>query len=306
MNDSFDIRELPTNDEVYLIAGWHQWADAGNVSSGLPQYLIDTLEARKIGEIQPEGFYLFQMPGTHHFFRPEIKLKDGHVESIQERENEFYTWSNGDKGLVIFLGQEPHLNVDRYCDALMDAAEEFGVRRILCLGGVYGSMPYDRDREIHAVYSLPALHEELADYAVSMSNYEGGATIGVYLAHAAEARGLEVIDWYAFVPAYDFSELSNTVQGMRIDNDFKSWYELLLRFNRMLGLDIDLSDLAQRSEELVHSMDAKIDELDQRMPHLKVREYIGRLSEGFAETSYLPMDDLLEQELGDLLDNLGD
>ncbi len=53
-------------------------------------------------------------------------------------------------------------------------------------------------------------------------------------------------------------------------------------------------------------MDAKIDELDRRMPHLKVREYIARLSENFAETSYLPMDDLLEQELGDLLDNLGD
>ena len=172
MTDAFDLWDLPTASEVALIAGWHQWADAGNVSSGLPEYLIQTLEARKIGSIQPEGFYLFQMPGTHHFFRPEIKLKEGHVESIQERKNEFYYWNNGDKGLVIFLGQEPHLNVDRYCDALMDAAEELGVRRILSLGGVYGSMPYDRDREIHAVYSLPAMHEVLrrfeihADHAV--------------------------------------------------------------------------------------------------------------------------------------------
>ena len=75
MNDVFDLWDLPAASEVALIAGWHQWADAGNVSSGLPQYLIDTLEARKIGVIQPEGFYLFQMPGTHHFFRPEIKLR---------------------------------------------------------------------------------------------------------------------------------------------------------------------------------------------------------------------------------------
>ena len=306
MNDVFDLWDLPTASEVTLIAGWHQWADAGNVSSGLPQYLIDTLEARKIGEIQPEGFYLFQMPGTHHFFRPEIKLKEGHIESMDEHDNDFYSWTNGEKRLVIFLGDEPHLNVDRYCDALLDAAEELGVKRILSLGGVYGSMPYERDREIHCVYSLTALKDELADYSVSMSNYEGGATIGVYLAHAAKKRGLEVIDWYAFVPAYDFSELSNTVQGMRIDNDFKSWHELLLRFNRMLGLTIDLSDLAVRSEELVRSMDTKIDELDSRMPHLKVKEYLARLSEGFAETPYLPMDDLLEQELGDLLDNLGD
>ncbi len=306
MNDSVDIWEHPKEPTVYVIAGWHQWADAGNISSGLPTYLVNFLDARKIGEIRPEGFYLFQMPGTHHFFRPEIKLKEGLIESMEQRENAFYYWSNPDKGLVLFLGHEPHINVDRYCTALLDAAEALGATRLLCLGGVYGSMPYDRDREIHCVYSLPALKEELADYGVSLSNYEGGATIGVYLAHAAQARGIEVIDWYAFVPAYDFSELSSTVQGMRIDNDFKSWHELLLRFNRMLGLDIALSDMAQRSRDLVQSMDAKIDELDRRMPQLKVKEYMARLAEGFAEPADLPMDDLWAEELGDLLDNLGD
>lgn len=306
MNNVLDLWERPPERKMTLIAGWHQWADAGNTSSGLPQYLINTLLARKIGTIRPEGFYLFQMPGTHHFFRPEIKLKEGLIDSLEQRDNDFFYWSDGDHGLVIFLGQEPHLNVDQYCAALLDAAEALGVTRILSLGGVYGSMPYDRDREIHCVYSLPPLKHELADYGVSLSNYEGGATIGVALAYAAARRGVEMIDWYAFVPAYDFSELSSTVQGMRIDNDFKSWHELLLRFNRMLGLHLDLGDLAQRSRELVQSMDAKIDELDRRMPHLKVKEYLARLSEGYAEPSDLPMDDLWAEELGDLLDTLDD
>jgi proteasome assembly chaperone (PAC2) family protein len=306
MNDSLDIWQRPTQSDIAMIAGWHQWADAGNISSGLPYYLINALDAQRIGTIRPEGFYLFQMPGTHHFFRPEIKLRQGLIESLEQRENDFFYWSNNDKGLVIFLGQEPHLNADRYCAALLDAADALGVKRLLSLGGVYGSMPYDRDREIHCVYSLPVLKDELDGYGVSLSNYEGGATIGVALAYAAQQRGAEVIDWYGFVPAYDFSELSNTVQGMRIDNDFKSWHELLLRFNRMLGLDLDLSDLAQRSKELVQSMDAKIDELDRRMPHLKVKDYMARLSEGFTEPSDLPMDDLWAEELGDLLDTFDD
>ena len=29
-----------------MIAGWHQWADAGSVSSGLPQYLVNYTGAR--------------------------------------------------------------------------------------------------------------------------------------------------------------------------------------------------------------------------------------------------------------------
>ena len=73
-----------------MIAGWHQWADAGNVSSGLPQYFIDETQARKIGETKPDGFYLFQIPGTHHHLRPVVKLRNGFRESLQRRRNEFF------------------------------------------------------------------------------------------------------------------------------------------------------------------------------------------------------------------------
>lgn len=34
----------------YMIAGWKpQWSDGGEISSGLPQYLVEKLGARKIG-----------------------------------------------------------------------------------------------------------------------------------------------------------------------------------------------------------------------------------------------------------------
>ncbi|MCB0226583.1 MAG: hypothetical protein KDI02_23015, partial [Anaerolineae bacterium] len=78
MNDRVDLRTIPHPEELYMIAGWHQWADAGAISSGLPQYIINHLEATKIGEIKPDGFYLFQIPGTHHLLRPEIKLEQGY------------------------------------------------------------------------------------------------------------------------------------------------------------------------------------------------------------------------------------
>jgi len=300
MNDLVELWEIPTAEEICMIVGWHQWADAGNVSSGLPQYLIDRTDARKIGEIKPDGFYLFQIPGTHHFLRPEIKLDEGYRKELHDRKNEFFYSGNDEKGLVVFLGEEPHLNVERYASAFFDAVEELRVKRVAAIGGVYGAMPYDKDREISCVYSLPEMKEELAEYAVKFSSYEGGTTIGTYLADKAEQRGIEFFVFYAFVPAYDFSELSRQLQGIRIETDFKAWYDLMRRLNHMFDLGIALSDLARQSDELMSSMDSKIDELERTMPQLGVREYVESLTKDFVEMPFMPLGEVWERELGDL------
>jgi proteasome assembly chaperone (PAC2) family protein len=306
MNDLVELWEKPVADEIHMIVGWHQWADAGAVSSGLPQYLIEQTGARKIGEIKPDGFYLFQIPGTHHFLRPEIKLDEGYRKELTTRKNEFFYSGDDKKGLAIFLGEEPHLNVERYAEAFLYAVEELGVRRVAAVGGVYGAMPYDKDREISCVYSLPGMKDELAEYAVKFSNYEGGATIGTYFVDSAEQSGIEFLVFYAFVPAYDLSELSTHLQGMRIENDFKAWYDLTRRLNHMFDLRIDLSDLRRRSDELTSSMDYKIDELERAMPQLRVREYVEGLSRDFVEMPFMPLGEVWERELGDLFEDMED
>src|SRR5450759_3749029 len=90
MDKLVDLWEKPQAETIYMIAGWRQWADAGSVSSGLPQYLVELTGARKIGQIRTDGFYLFQVPGTHHFLRPEIKLEQGHRKEMRMQKNELY------------------------------------------------------------------------------------------------------------------------------------------------------------------------------------------------------------------------
>jgi proteasome assembly chaperone (PAC2) family protein len=305
MNGSLDLWEGATADEVYMIAGWEQWADAGEVSSGLPGYLVDRLDARRIGEIKPQGFYMFQVPGTHHFLRPEVKLEAGRLKELTRRTNEFFYAESAGKGLVIFRGEEPHLNAEGYADAFFDAAEALGVRRVLALGGVYGSVPYDRDRQVGCVYSLPRLKEELDTYALTYSDYEGGVSIGTYLADEAERRGIEFVGWYAFVPAYDYSPLPNQFQGVRIENDARAWYELLRRVNYMFGLAVDLSDLRQRSEEMVEAMQGKIKELERELSQYDVKKYMAKVYQDFDETPFLALDDMWERELGDIFGEAG-
>lgn len=303
MAELVNFVEIPEAKEIYMMAGWRQWADAGSTSSGLPQYLIDHLEARLIGEIEDDGYYLFQLPGAHHFLRPNIKLEQGYRVGLEVKKNELYYVGDEEKGLVIFLGDEPHLRVDQYAAAFFEAVKTLKVKRVIGFGGVYGAMPYDMDRQISCIYSLPEMKSELSDYAVRFSDYEGGATIGSLLVDRAEDENVEFVVFYAFVPSYDFDQSALSPHGIRIENDIKAWYDLVTRGSHMLGLDIDTSELARRSAALTESMDAKIEELEDAMPELKPRAYIEELRSQFEEQSFVPLDDVWETGFRDLFDD---
>ena len=307
MNSLIELWEQPEAEEINMIVGWRQWADAGAISSGLPQYLIEKMQARKIGEIESGDFYIFQIPGTHHFLRPEIKLEEGYRQSLKIPQNEIFYAGDNKKGLVIFLGEEPHLHPDRYAEAFFDVVETLKVKRVAALGGVYGPMPYDKDREISCSYSLRSMKAELASYAVKFSDYEGGVTISTYLIDKAEEREIEFFTFYAFVPSYDFGQFSLTSQqGVRIEVDFKAWYDVMRRFNHMFKLGIDLSSLARQSDELVVSMTDKLMELENKSPQFKIKEYMEKVTQDFTEQSFIPLDDVWERELGDLFEDMDD
>ena len=75
---------IKTQKPTFMIAGFNQWANAGNVSSGIPEYLIEKLHARRIGHIRKDDFYIFQLPGNHFMFRPPVKYVEGYEEDYQE------------------------------------------------------------------------------------------------------------------------------------------------------------------------------------------------------------------------------
>lgn len=302
MSEALELWEKPEADRIYMLAGWRQWADAGSASSGLPQYLIQQTKAHKIGQIRPDGFYLFQIPGTHDLVRPIVKFDEGYPQSLETQRNEFYYTGDSQSGMVIFLGDEPHLDIERYTAALLDAAETLKVRRIVCFGGVYGELPYNKERHISCNYSLPRLKDELNVMAVSFSDYHGGASIGSYLCRRASEREMEYVGMYALVPTYDFSSLAQAGNTIRIENDFMAWFGIMRRVNFMLKTNFSLSDLARKSERLIEVVDAKVEELDSVAPQLGVKEYLARLSDEFTEMTFDPLDDVWEQELRRLFD----
>ena len=301
MNELIELWERPPSG-TYMIAGWRQWADGGDVSSGLPRYLIEYTQARKIGRMKPDGFYLFQLPGAHHVLRPVVKLHEGHRESLGERRNEFFYAGDEGRGFLIFLGLEPHQHVDQYARAFLDVIEELGVKRVAFLGGVHGPMPYDKDRRVSCTYSHLTMKEELTRYAVRFSNYEGGATISTYLADRAEARGIEFFTFYAFVPSYNFPSHSIVTKTVAIEEDYKAWYDLMIRLNHMFDLTVDLLDLEKQSEELAAAWDLEMDDLARKLPHLEVRDYLDEVNADFTVRQFSPLSDVWEEALRDIFD----
>jgi proteasome assembly chaperone (PAC2) family protein len=307
MADALTFYEKPEAEELVMLTGWRQWADAGSISSGLPLYLVQQLKAHQIGIIPPEGYYIFQIPGTHDLVRPVVKFDQGHPEYLQSRRNEFF-YASGRKGpgVVVFLGDEPHLDVDRYVDTLLEAARTLGVRRIISFGGVYGELPYDKERPVSGIYSLTRLKDEISTYAVDLSDYHGGASIGSYVCKRAEEAGMEFIGFYAFVPTYDFSGIAQAGKAIRVETDYMAWLGVMRRVSHMLKLDFDLLDLEEKSRRLVKLIDAKVEEIEQANPQAGVRDYLKRLSDNFEETLYDPLGEVWEDELRRLMDKFDD
>ncbi len=298
-----ELFERPQAEEIFMIAGWRQWADAGNVSSGLPQYLITKLGARKVGRIKPDGFYLFQTPVSQFLFRPHFKFVEGYRKEVTFHRNEAFYWENGQRGLVIFIGDEPHMNVERYAEAFFDLARALNVRRIAATGGVYALVPFDKHRTFSVTYAMPHMKEELAEYAVSFSNYEGGVSIGSYLEDHAERVGQEYFAMYALVPAYDFSQFiyRDQTSPITIENDYQAWHDAMIRLNHMFKLGIDLTELAEKSAEAAAQMREAVEKLARQLPHAPIKEWLAKLEADFVEMPFTKLDDVWEDALSDIL-----
>jgi proteasome assembly chaperone (PAC2) family protein len=231
-----------------------------------------------------------------------VKFDEGYPEYLQTQRNEIFYTGDDRLGIVFFSGDEPHLDGERYVEAFLSVAETLGVERIVGFGGVYGELPYDKERIISCIYSQPSLKEGLEDLAVNLSDYHGGASIGSYICRRAGERGIEFVSFYAFIPTYDFSNVAQVDTTIRLENDYMAWLGVMRRVNYMLKINLDLTDLEAKSEQLVQVVDSKVEELDSMAPQLGVRDYLKRLSDEFDEDTFDPLDEVWEDEIRRLFD----
>ena len=290
-----------------LIAGWRrQWSDGGNISSGMPRWLIDKLSARRIGRMTDEisrMCFPFQVAGTHDMYRPRAAFDDGLPSRPLQWDNGF--WDAGD-GVVIFLGVEPWYRIDLYGDAFFEAAAALGNPQIAAVEGYNGPAPPELERRVSCVYSKASMAEVLRQHGMLFSSYGSqqrqGPTVGMALVSIAHYRhpDVEMVRVGAMAPMFPFSGRSGGQLG--ITTDHRAFYDIMRRLRALYSLDIDLSDLRPRYEEEANRLLESLDRVAQR--NEEARRYIDRVRNDYQFQPFeepVELDPSIEGTLADIL-----
>jgi proteasome assembly chaperone (PAC2) family protein len=284
---SLIIYQRPKLVKPYLVMGFEGWPDAGKVSSNAIAYLRDKLACRKLAEVKPDDFYLFQSPGAE-VGRPVTDIEGGLVKALSRPTTTF--WFYKTKGsahdLVLMLGREPELRWGDYVSLILDLAQDFGVVRIYTIGGTYDVVPHTIEPLLGVVLSDSSLEAEMRGYGVQPINYKGPSSVHTTLLVSASERHVEMVSLWGYVPHY--VQVPNT----------KVCYRVLSELARMLDIALNLDDIRQQSAQL----DDMIDKAISQKPELQ--DYVRRLEAEYSQGRYEAGETLKEDIIKDIEDFL--
>jgi len=271
-----NIYKKPSLNNPRILLGLSGWMDGGKVSTGTIKHLIKKLDAQRFAEIEPEGFYIYNFPGSMEIsslFRPHTRIKNGLIESYEAPTDTFYY--NEKNNLILFLGKEPNLQWQEFADCIFSLCSEFGVKTVYFIGSVAGLVPHTREPRIFCSVSDEKLKETLGHYGVKFTDYEGPASIVTYLTANCNKHGFSMASLVATVPAY--------VQG----NNPKCVEAVIRRLAGILELQIELDDLREISDEF----EKRLSDIVQDQPELAGN--ITKLEEDYDN-------EIFNSEMGDL------
>jgi len=274
--DRLDIKTYPEIDGARMILGFTGWMDGGGVSTGTVAYLAERLGARTLAAIQPQGFYIYNFPGSMEIsalFRPRCEITDGIVHTYEPPENLF--WYDAANRLILFRGKEPNLAWEDFADCLYRLAETFRVRAIYFVGSYAGVVPHTRDPRLYASVSDPEMKAELEPHGFRFTDYEGPAHFSTYLTRASADRRLKMATLVAEIPAYIHGTNPRCIEAVA------------RTLAGILGIQINTDDLRQTSD----GFEARVNEAIAEKPELA--EMIHKM-----ETEY--DSELFETQMGDL------
>jgi len=258
--------ERPELVQPHLVMGFEGWPDAGRVSSGVITFLRDKLRARRLADVRPDDFYIVQCAGAD-VRRPLTDIEGGLVKglTIPSTSFWFHKAAKGGHDLIISHGLEPELSWNRYVDVIVGLAQDFGVERLLTVGGTYDAVPHTAEPVISAVLSHAGLKEEMTEYGIGFTAYEGPSSIHTALVVAAGRKGIKAASLWGHVPQY-----------IHVPNA-KVCYAILRRLTGMLDIAVDLDDMRKASEYLDEQVTKALGEKTQ------LSEYVAKLEEEYAK-----------------------
>jgi len=277
-SDWLRLFERPRLEDGRLVMALTGWMDGGDVSTGTVSHLVGAVGAKRVGEIDPEPFYVLNMPGPMEIatlFRPQAKIEDGLVTAYRSPAATFF--AAPEERLLLFEAREPNLRWGDFADALLAACHDTGVTTIYFVGSYAGLTPHTREPRVYATVSDPALKPDLQRLGLRFSDYQGPCGFTTYLATRIREAGLQMVSLIAEIPAY--------VQG----RNPKCIEAMIRRVSALLALQVSTDDLRRAADEF----EERLSVATRKKPDLQ--QQIRRLEEDYDQ-------ELFNSELADLRD----
>jgi proteasome assembly chaperone (PAC2) family protein len=258
-----------------LLIGLSGWMDGGEVSTGTIKVLADKLHARRLAEIEHQGFFIYNFPGAMEvaaLFRPHCRIRHGLIPEFAFPDSAFLGVEKED--LILFSGREPNMNWVDYGDCIFTLCRRLQVKAVYFIGSVAGLVPHTRDPTLFCSLSDAQMKPRFEAYGMKFSDYEGPASVITYLTTRAKEEGIEMASLVATIPAY--------VQGANP----KCIVATTRRLAGILGIHVNLDDLQTTADEF----EKKLSELVQEQPELA--ENIVKLEQDYDNEIFGEMGDL--------------
>jgi proteasome assembly chaperone (PAC2) family protein len=273
---SLKMYAQPRLENPRMVLGFSGWMDGGEVSTGTVDYLTQQTEARKLAEIVPDDFYIYNFPGSMEFsslFRPMAYLNEGLVANFQEPENFFY-YDEANQ-LILFEGKEPNLRWHEFADCIFALTENCHCEEIYFVGSFAGLVPHTREPRFTCSVSLAELKRRLEPYNIRYSSYQGPAGFSTFLTRAAGAKGLAMINLVAEIPAYVEGRNPRCIEAM------------VKYLATLLKLQVNLEEMRLIADELEKKLNKVIEDKEE------LQEHIQKLEENYDK-------EVFDADLGDL------
>lgn len=235
-----DYRARPELTRPTMICAFAGWNDGGEAATIAARALRTQWGARTFAEIDPEGFYDFQV------HRPTVRLVDGRTRRIDWPSNRFSSARVNERDAVVFIGVEPNVRWRTFCDQILQVCTDLRVELLVTLGAFLADVPHTRPAPVTAASEHP---DWLARPGVGPARYEGPTGIVGVLNAAATRAGLPALSLWAAAPHY-LSQSHNPRVALA----------LLEAVRDLTGLEVDIGEVELAARAFDREVSAAIEE----------------------------------------------
>ena len=276
--DHLRLERRPPSRRTVLVCAFSGWNDGGEAATSAASYLRDRWGAERIGDLDPEEFFDFQVT------RPHVRMEGGTTRRIDWPANELFHATLPERDVLVFIGIEPNVRWRNFTRSLVDAAGELEVVDFVTLGAFLADVPHTLATP---VTGSAADAERARALGLTATGYEGPTGIVGVLHDAAVRAGFPAVSLWAAVPHY-----------LPAGPNPKAALALVRRATELMGVGVDTDILSRAGNTWEQQITAGIED------NAEIRAYVEHLEQAADERKgppVIPSGEDLAQELEDFL-----